>query len=103
MPKIVAARAAARLEDARILGRRLADARSRAGLSQAQAAKALAVPQSQIAKLELGLRQLRFIEGLRLATLYSISPIELGSGVSEERPEPISGTTIRRRTRLDSK
>ena len=43
-------------------------------MSQLDAARALGVPQSAIAKLELGLRQLRFTEGLRLATIYGVAP-----------------------------
>ena len=63
-----------RSEIARAIGRRLAVAREAAGLSQAQAAQALEVPQSRVAKVELGLRHLQFVEGLRLADLYSVSP-----------------------------
>jgi transcriptional regulator with XRE-family HTH domain len=66
--------------DARAVGRLLAAARERAALSQLDVARAIGVPQSQIAKLELGLRQLRFVEGLRLAALYSIPPTDLDPG-----------------------
>lgn len=66
-----------RSELARSLGRRLAAAREAAGLSQSQAARTLGVPQSRIAKVELGIRHLQFIEGLRLADLYSLSPADL--------------------------
>jgi transcriptional regulator with XRE-family HTH domain len=55
----------------------LAAAREAAGLSQSQAARTLGVPQSRIAKVELGIRHLQFIEGLRLADLYSLSPADL--------------------------
>jgi transcriptional regulator with XRE-family HTH domain len=67
-----------RSDDARSVGRRLAAARERASLSQQQVARALGVPQSQVAKLELGVRQLRFTEGLRLAAIYDVDPTELG-------------------------
>jgi DNA-binding XRE family transcriptional regulator len=93
MPKISAPRALARQEEARVLGGRLGQARNRTGLSQAEAAKALAVPQSQIAKLELGQRRLGFIEGLRLATLYSISPEELDPALFEEDPRGAARST----------
>jgi transcriptional regulator with XRE-family HTH domain len=61
-----------RAEAARSLGSRLANARLKAGLSQLAAAKALGVPQSRIAKLERGKRQLQFLEALRLAALYGV-------------------------------
>jgi transcriptional regulator with XRE-family HTH domain len=60
------------MEAARGLGTRLAAAREQAGLTQAAAAVALGIPQSRIAKLELGLRQLGFLEGLRLTALYAV-------------------------------
>jgi transcriptional regulator with XRE-family HTH domain len=63
--------------EAKAIGRRLAAAREAARLSQVQAGQRLGVPQSVIARLELGLRQLRFVEGLRLAELYEISPSRL--------------------------
>jgi len=53
-------------------------------LSQAEAARRLGVPQSQIAKLELGRRQLNLLEGLRLVEIYGISVAEL-----DPRAEPI--------------
>jgi transcriptional regulator with XRE-family HTH domain len=77
MPRTRPAVLEERNDVARSLGRRLAAARESAGLSQAQAASKLGVAQSRIAKVELGTRQLQFIEGLRLADLYSISPAEL--------------------------
>lgn len=66
-----------RIDEAKSVGRRLAAARVRVGLSQEQVARALGVPQSQVAKLEIGARQLRFTEGLRLAVLYRIEPSDL--------------------------
>ena len=87
MPKIRPDVAASRALEARALGTRLAAARSSAGLSQSDAARALAVPQSQIAKVELGLRQLPFVEGLRLAALYSIAPEDLAPAGDEPVPE----------------
>ena len=46
-------------------------------MTQLAAARALGVPQSRIAKLESGLRSLSFVEGLRLASLYAMSPSDL--------------------------
>jgi len=77
MPRTRPAVRAERTEEARTIGRRLAEARESAGLSQLEVARQLGVPQSSIAKLELGLRQLRFIEGLRLAEIYGIAPTRL--------------------------
>lgn len=56
----------------RRLGSRLAAAREKAGLTQLAAAKMMGIPQSRIAKVELGTRQLGFLEGLRLAEVYGI-------------------------------
>jgi transcriptional regulator with XRE-family HTH domain len=67
----------ARTEEANAVGRRLAAAREAAGLSQIEAAKRLGVAQSSIAKLELGQRQLRFVEGLRLSEIYGVRPSQL--------------------------
>jgi transcriptional regulator with XRE-family HTH domain len=75
MPRTRSTVLAERLEAARGLGTRLAAARTQAGLTQAAAAKALGIPQSRVAKLELGMRQLGFLEGLRLATLYDVDPV----------------------------
>jgi DNA-binding XRE family transcriptional regulator len=72
MPRTRATVLAERAEAARGLGTRLAGAREQAGLTQAAAARAIGIPQSRIAKLELGLRQLGFLEGLRLAALYRV-------------------------------
>ena len=66
-----------RLAEARAIGRRLALARETARLSQAQVAASLGIPQSMVAKLELGNRQLRFSEGLELARLFGVQPTDL--------------------------
>jgi DNA-binding XRE family transcriptional regulator len=65
-----------RAEAARLLGRRLAALREKAGLTQLAAARALSAPQSAIAKLESGRRQLRFLEAVRLAALYGVDCAE---------------------------
>lgn len=82
MPRTSLAVRATRGEEARTVGERLASAREAAGLSQMVAARRLGVPQSSIAKLELGQRQLRFVEGLRLAEIYGVRPSELAPIVS---------------------
>jgi len=83
MPQTRSSVLAARAEDGRRLGERLAAARGQAGLSQLAAARALGIPQSVIAKLELGKRQLLFLEALRLAGLYGVDCRELGPKGSE--------------------
>jgi hypothetical protein len=40
-------------------------------------ARALAIPQSRLDKVELGIRQLPFIEGIRLAAIYEVDPRDL--------------------------
>jgi transcriptional regulator with XRE-family HTH domain len=77
MPRTSAAILEQRAAAARSIGRRLAAGRERSGFTQLAAARALGVPQSRIAKLESGARSLQFIEGLRLATLYSMAPEDL--------------------------
>ncbi|MBI3751772.1 MAG: helix-turn-helix domain-containing protein [Chloroflexi bacterium] len=77
---------------ARDIGRRLAAARQRAGLSQAAAARALGVPQSQIAKLELGLRQLLLFEAVQLMGLYAVEVRDLISPPLAERPAMPGGS-----------
>jgi transcriptional regulator with XRE-family HTH domain len=54
------------------LGECLARARVGAGLTQLAAARAVGLPQSAIAKMEGGKRQLRFLEGVRLAGIYGV-------------------------------
>lgn len=82
----------ARADTARSLGRRLVAGRLAAGLSQSDVARALVIPQSQIAKVELGIRHLLFVEGLRLAEPYSMSPSDL-----DPRPQALSVKPRRRR------
>lgn len=72
-----------RVATARDVGARLAAARERAGISQTEAARAIGSPQSRVAKLELGLRQLQFLEGLRLAALYGVEPTAFDPLASE--------------------
>jgi transcriptional regulator with XRE-family HTH domain len=54
------------------VGRRLAEARHGAGLSQAEVGRRLGIPQSRIAKLEIGTRRLLWSEGVELAGLYDV-------------------------------
>ena len=77
MPRTRPALSAARHEQALELGRRLAAARAEAGYSQAAAATALGIAQSAIAKIELGLRYVSFVEALDLAALYGVTPSDL--------------------------
>jgi Helix-turn-helix len=77
----------ARRTQARSVGRSLALARKRAGLSQARAARALRLPQSAIGRLELGQRQLGYLEGLRLR--------------SSTVPTPLASTLLTTTTRTD--
>ncbi len=79
MPRTRSTVLAERVAAARALGTRLTVAREQAGLTQAAAAKELGIPQSRIAKIELGVRQLGFLEGLRLAALYEVDPMDLQS------------------------
>lgn len=51
---------------------RLRDARRRAGLTQAEAARRLGKPQSFLSKCESGERRVDFIELLVLAELYEV-------------------------------
>jgi transcriptional regulator with XRE-family HTH domain len=74
MPRTRPSVQAQRGEEARAVGRRLAETREAAGMSQLEVARRLGVPQSSIAKLELGQRQLRFVDGLRLAAVYRVPP-----------------------------
>jgi transcriptional regulator with XRE-family HTH domain len=77
MPETTDATLAARHAIRVQVGRRLADARKAAGLSQARAAKAIGVPQAVIAQVELGNRAASFVEVIALAELYGIDPLRL--------------------------
>lgn len=92
MPRTRSTVLAQRAEAGRILGQRLAAARAQAGLTQLSVAKALGVPQSAIAKLERGRRQLYFAEGLRLAELYGIDCRDLVPHV-DSRAAPTSASS----------
>jgi transcriptional regulator with XRE-family HTH domain len=51
---------------------RLRDARRRAGLTQAEAARRLGKPQSFLSKCESGERRVDFVELLAMAELYGV-------------------------------
>lgn len=75
------------------VGRRLAEARHAAGLTQAEVGRQLGIAQSRIAKLEIGTRRLLFSEALEFATLYKVKLAafvaevpEKGEGPAESRP-----------------
>lgn len=74
----------------------LGDAREAVGLSQSQVGKRLAVPQSRIAKLELGIRRLLFVEALSLAKLYRTS-------ISQFDPYGATAVKPARRARVDAR
>jgi transcriptional regulator with XRE-family HTH domain len=84
MPRTRIAVQTARADEARAVGQRLAAAREAAGLTQLAAARRLGVPQTAIAKLELGQRQLRFVEGIRLAGMYGVRPTDLAPLAAED-------------------
>jgi transcriptional regulator with XRE-family HTH domain len=54
------------------IGRQLARARRAAGLTQAKAATRLGMSQSRLAKLELGIRRLTYLEAIHLAEAYVV-------------------------------
>jgi transcriptional regulator with XRE-family HTH domain len=64
-------------EHDRQVGRRLAAARAKAGLSQTEVARRMGFAQSRVAKLEIGTRRLLFSEAIGFADLYGISLGEL--------------------------
>lgn len=68
------------------VGQLLGDAREDAGLPQSAAGRALGVPQSRIAKLELGRRQLLFLEAVVLADLYGVELERLDPRTHQPRP-----------------
>lgn len=60
-----------------LVGRRLAAARRKAGLSQESAAKQMGFAQSRVGKLEVGTRRLLFSEAIGFAELYGVPLGEL--------------------------
>ncbi len=68
------ARPADGLQDHAGVGRRLAEARRAAGLSQTEVGHRLDVPQSRVAKLETGDRRLQYLEAFAYAALYEVEP-----------------------------
>ncbi len=62
------------LQDHAGVGRRLAEARRAAGLSQTEVGHRLDVPQSRVAKLETGDRRLQYLEAFAYAALYEVEP-----------------------------
>lgn len=66
------------------LGRRIARARERRGLTQAQLAEALGLSQSAISRIESGVRAVDSLELARIAAVLGVSVLEL----LEERPLP---------------
>ena len=71
----------------RKLVQELRTARREAGLSQQQVAELLGVPQSYVAKIELGERRIDVIEFLQLVAAIDASWLEiLGRGDSADKP-----------------
>jgi ribosome-binding protein aMBF1 (putative translation factor) len=68
-----------------LIGRLLGDAREDAGLPQSAAAAALGAPQSRVAKVELGRRQLLFHEAVILCDLYGIELEQLDPRLHQPR------------------
>ena len=64
-------------EHDRLVGRRLAAARTETGLSQTEVARRMGFAQSRVAKLEIGTRRLLFSEAIAFADLYGISLSDL--------------------------
>lgn len=90
------ATAAVQQRENQIVGRLLGDARERAGLSQAAAARALGVQQSRIAKMEIGKRRITVAEAIRLARLYRIDVFDLDPDAA-----PPAEPAPARRSRVD--
>ena len=63
-----------RPKDQKIVGRGLADARERAGLTQQQLAKKLGKPQSFISSYERGQRRVDVLEFVRIAQAIRVDP-----------------------------
>jgi transcriptional regulator with XRE-family HTH domain len=59
------------------VGRRLAAARAKLGLSQTEVGRRMGFAQSRVAKLETGTRRLLFSEAIGFADLYGISLSDL--------------------------
>lgn len=76
--------------DAIKLGRRLREAREKAGVQQQAAAQAASVPRSAISMIESGKRAVSTLELTRLAALYghSLSSL-LADGAFQEKDDPI--------------
>ncbi|MDA8163049.1 MAG: helix-turn-helix transcriptional regulator [Desulfobacteraceae bacterium] len=71
----------------KIIGSRLAIARQRAGLSQAQVATALHLPRPSISEIEAGRRRVAVDELVSFADLYGVDINWLtGEGVEEVNP-----------------
>lgn len=64
-------------EHDRLVGRRLAAARAKVGLSQTEVARRMGFAQSRVAKLEIGTRRLLFSEAIGFADLYGIALSDL--------------------------
>lgn len=79
----------------RRVGQLLGDAREAAGLPQSHVARLMGVPQSRIAKLELGRRRLLFIEAVQLAKLYGVPASRFDPGVG------VTSARTGRRSRVD--
>ncbi len=71
-------------EKRRLIGSRLAIARERAGLSQAQVSVALGLPRPSISEIEAGRRRVAAEELVRLAELYSVE-MDWLAGRGEEK------------------
>lgn len=75
------------IEIRRIIGSRLAIARQRAGLSQAQVAIKLNLPRPSISEIEAGRRRVAVDELISFADLYQVDMNWLsGKGVEEVNP-----------------
>lgn len=82
------------------IGRLLGDARQAAGMSQSAAAKAIGISQSRVARLERGLRRLRFDEAAGFARLYNVALSAFDpAGRDVAEVEPLQ----QRRTRADAR